>query len=160
MLGLNDVTAVPRTGVRDPLPDGLERLLRQAVLGHITTEHRRAYAPVIHAGLPGRSVASLSWDGHRIDHALRTDALEALLRGQRRTAAAGAPGAWSQPFVWLTRRGTLELQDMDLLWSAAARSAADELGRAVLMVVVTRQGWCDPRSGTHRTWRRLRPPRR
>lgn len=149
-----------RAGLLDPLPHGLDQLLRRAVLDHVTSEHRRAYAPVIHAGLPGQTVASLSCDDHRLDHALRTDALEALLRRLGRPVATGATDDWCLPFVWLTRRGSLELQDVDLLWSAASETAAAELGREVPMVVVTRQGWCNPRSGTTRTWRRLRPPRR
>lgn len=160
MAAPNHGTTITGTGLLDPLPHGLDRLLRRAVLDHVTSEHRRSHAPVIHAGLPGEAVTSLSWDNHRLDHALRTDALEALLRRLDRPAATGAGTGWCLPFVWLTRRGTLELQDIDLLWSSAAGTAAAELGRAVPMVVVTRQGWCDPRSGTTRTWRRLRPPRR
>ena len=58
--------------------------------------------------------------------------------------------------MWLTRAGPLDLQDVDAAWLAAARTAASEAGVALTMVVVTRRGWCDPRSGARREWKRLR----
>jgi hypothetical protein len=87
--------------------------------------------------------------GDDADHALRTDVVAALLRRTTR------PGV--EPVLWLTRPGPLDLQDEDAAWLAAARAATGEAGRALTMVVVTRKGWRDPRSGVQRTWRRLRP---
>jgi hypothetical protein len=81
------------------------------------------------------------------DHALRTDIVAALLR-----RTSGTDGR----LVWLTRAGGLELQDVDAAWLAAARAAGAEVGVPLTMVVVTRHGWRDPRSGTGRTWKRLR----
>jgi hypothetical protein len=58
--------------------------------------------------------------------------------------------------VWLTRAGPLDLQDVDAAWLAAARIATAEAGVSLTMVVVTRHGWLDPRSGVRREWKRLR----
>lgn len=141
-------------GLTDPVPYALGRALRQAVLDHVTTERRRVFPPVVHLGRPGCPVATLALDERPIDQALRTDVLEALHRRLR-----GANDDES-PLVWLTRRGNLEVQDIDLGWSSAARAASLELEVPLPMVVVTRQGWRDPRTGVTRTWRRLRPARR
>ena len=48
------------------------------------------------------------------------------------------------------------LHDVDAAWLAAAGQAFGESGRHLTLVVVTRQGWWDPRSGTSRVWKRLR----
>jgi hypothetical protein len=45
---------------------------------------------------------------------------------------------------------------MDAEWLSAARSAFAEAGVDLTMVVVTRRGWWDPRSGRRREWKRLR----
>jgi len=58
--------------------------------------------------------------------------------------------------IWLTRPGSLALEDVDAQWLRAARSAAAEAGVALTLVVVTRSGWVDPRSGACRVWKRLR----
>ena len=60
------------------------------------------------------------------------------------------------PMLWLTRSGPLEAGDLDLAWLAAARSASAEAGVDLMLVVVTRRGWFDPRSGVRRVWQRLR----
>lgn len=146
-------------GITEPVVPELGRLLRRAVLDHITSEHRRVYSPVAHVGLPGGIVASLPLEGQRLDHALRADALEAMARRLRFSNRSAAPGAIPGPLMWLTRRGTLEVQDIDLMWASAARTAAFELDHELPMVVVTRQGWRDPWTGTTRIWQRLRPPR-
>ncbi|CAN5383368.1 hypothetical protein BH09ACT6_BH09ACT6_19020 [soil metagenome] len=133
-------------------PPAPERFLRRMVVDHVTSERRRTFPPVLHVGRPGLSVADLPLDDEPFDHALRTDALEAMVR---RLHDPDAP----RPLVWLTRRGTLEAQDIDLRWSSAAQAAAAELSHDLPMVVVTRQGWRDPRTGAAHTWRRLRPDR-
>ena len=63
---------------------------------------------------------------------------------------------WPAPWVWLTRSGELALHDLDVAWLAAAATAYAEAGADLTMVVVTRRGWRDPRSGVGRTWVRLR----
>jgi hypothetical protein len=84
------------------------------------------------------------------DHALRADVVAAML-GRRRDAVSG----W--PWVWLTRPGDLATHDLDVDWLAAAATAYAEAGGDLTMVVVTRRGWRDPRSGAGQTWVRLRP---
>ncbi len=54
------------------------------------------------------------------------------------------------------RLGDLALQDVDLAWLAAARAAYAEAELPLVMVVVSRTAWRDPRSGVGRSWRRLR----
>lgn len=124
------------------------RLLRSAVAAHAGQERRRTFPALVHAGRPGGPEAVF---GHLrsdrpLDHALRTDVVEALLR---RCGPA-------VPLVWLTRPGDLGLHDEDLAWAAACRSARAETGRPRRFVVVTRHGWHDPSTGAARTWRRLR----
>lgn len=140
----------------EPPPPAPAASLRRAVLDHLTSEHRRVFPPAVHVGtpgVPGAAVALCPADD-QLDHALRVDALEAMVRcvWQRGVTA---------PLAWLTRRGTLEVQDVDLAWTSAARAASTELALAapLPLVVVTRQGWHDPGTGAQRTWRRLRPPR-
>jgi hypothetical protein len=126
----------------------LHRSLRRAVLEHAGSERRRIFAPLLHVGTPGGPQALFAPGPlPATDHALRTDVMAALLR---RTSAIDGR------LVWLTRPGDLELQDLDAAWLAAARAAGAEAGVPVTMVVVTRHGWRDPRSGAGRTWKRLR----
>lgn len=136
-------------GLQLPLSPALHRELRRAVLDHASREHRRVFAPLLHVGSPGGEVVVLGLgpDEHT-DHGLRCDLVAALLRRALR------PGC--VPMVWLTRTGDLEPQDVDLAWLAAARAAYAEADLPLTMVVVTRHGWRDPRSGLSRTWQRLR----
>ena len=83
-----------------------------------------------------------------MEHALRADLVAALLR-RTRTGPV-------DPLVWLTRTGELVLEDLDAAWLAAARAAYAEAGVRLTMVVVTRRGWWDPRTGRRREWKRLR----
>ena len=137
--------------VREPVAEPLARLLRLAVLDHVATERRREFPPAVHVGVPGLVRARLELVEGRLDHALRVDVLEAMVRRTRRPGPA--------PLVWLTRRGTDVTADVDLLWHAAARAAAGELGHPLPMVVVTRRTWHDPGTGVRRSWVRLREPR-
>lgn len=133
----------------DPVPDRLAAVLRRAVLSLRTDERRRVFAPVVHLGGPGGpEVAHGVRSGELLDHALRADIVAALLR--RADHGAGPP------LLWLTRTGELALHDVDAAWLAAGRAAYAEAGVPLTMVVVTRQGWWDPRSGTRRVWKRLR----
>lgn len=87
------------------------------------------------------------------DHTLRTDVLAATFARSVRTARAATD---DRVLVWLTRTGPLDLQDVDVAWLAAARAATAEAGLDLTLVIVTRHGWRDPRSGTTTTWKRLR----
>lgn len=136
-------------GIGEPVPRELHQRLRQAVLDHVRSERRRSFPALVHVGLPGhvQRVYSPAADA-ALDQALRTDVVAALLRS---TAVSDRT-----PVVWLTRPGDLDLQDMDADWLAASRAAFAEAEQRLTFVVVTRQGWRDPRSATQRTWRRLR----
>lgn len=139
--------------VVEPVPRGLQRVLRCAVLEHARHERRRVFPPAVHAGLPGRVTATWVIDPATdpLDHALRVDVVEAMLRRVRR------PGPGS--LVWLTRPPGPPLLEVDLAWLGAARTAGAELGMWLPMVVVTRRGWHDPQSGVGRRWERVRPGR-
>ena len=141
-------------GLSDPLARRTRVLLRQAVLAHVAAERRRVHPGVLHVGVPGGPIATLSLDTvEPSDPGLRTDVVAALR--VRATQKGGADGG--EPLVWLTRTGGLDLQDVDVRWLTAACAAYDEAGAPLSFVVVTRQGWRDPRSGLSRTWSRLRP---
>ena len=141
-----EVTGVD--GLSEPLSRHTHVLLRRAVLEHATCERRRVYPPVLHVGVPGGRVASLSvGTAEPTDPGLRTDIVAAL-----RVRA----GVHPDQLVWLTRTGGLELQDVDARWLAATRAAYVEASAPLAFVVVNRRGWRDPRSGLSRTWVRLR----
>jgi hypothetical protein len=143
-------------GLREPLARRTQLLLRAAVLAHVSAERRRVHPAALHVGVPGGPVAALALDAvEPSDPGLRTDVVAALRVRAARDGLADAADA----LVWLTRAGGLELQDVDVRWLAAARAAYDEAGAALSFVVVTKQGWRDPRSGLSRTWVRLRPRR-
>jgi hypothetical protein len=86
-----------------------------------------------------------------LDHAVRTYVVAALLRR--------VDGPDAVPMVWVTRAGEHTLHDADADWLAAAEQAFGEAGRPLTLVVVTRQGWWDPRSDARRVWKRLRAAR-
>ena len=134
-------------GIVEPVGTPLERLLRRAVLQLVTHERRRRFPVVLHVGSPADREAEFAPE-QVMDHALRADVVAALVH---RTAASGPA-----PLVWLTRPGELDLTDADAAWLSAARTAYAEAGLPLTMVVVTRHGWRDPRTGTSRRWRRLR----
>jgi hypothetical protein len=127
-----------------PLSPGDARVLRRAVLDLAIRDRRRHVPAVLHVGVPGGPARSVA-DDPVWDHGLRTEIAGAVLR------AAGDP-----PWVWVTRSGPRELQDVDAAWLGAALAAAAERRVDVAYVVVTRHGWVDPRSGLCREWRRIR----
>jgi hypothetical protein len=136
--------------VREPIDPEHRRLLRRAVVEHVGSLTGRAVPAVVHVGRPGQSVRRFVVRGDEpTDHALRADIVAAML-GRRRDTP------WTWPWVWLTRAGDLALHDLDADWLAAAATAYAEAGGDLTMVVVTRRGWRDPRSGAGRTWVRLR----
>jgi hypothetical protein len=136
-------------GIQEPVTRSMATVLRRAVLDHTVSEPRRTYPALLHVGVPGgpEELAAADPDD-ALDHALRADIVAALLRRTRR------PGF--VPLLWLTRPGPLELQDVDVQWLASARTASAEAGVGLTLVVVTRRGWADPRSGVRREWKRLR----
>ncbi|MGZ4445924.1 MAG: hypothetical protein ACXVWZ_00400 [Nocardioides sp.] len=142
------------TVVSEPVAPALAARLRRAVLEHVGSEPRRVHPTVLHVGTPGgpHPVFAFAADDPAglDDQALRADVVAALLRRARR-------GGVSEPLVWVTRPGGLELQDCDVAWLAAARTAYAEADVPLTLVVVTRRGWRDPRSGVGRVWKRVRP---
>ena len=134
-------------GIQEPVARSTATVLRRAVLDHHVSERRRTYPALLHVGVPGGSEEVAAADD-ALDHALRADVVAALLQRTRR------PGF--VPMLWLTRPGPPELQDVDLQWLASARTASAEAGVGLTLVVVTRRGWVDPRSGVCREWKRLR----
>lgn len=136
-------------GIEEPVSRAMASVLRRAVLDHTVSERRRAYPPLLHVGVPGGIEEVVAADPDDVlDHALRADIVAALLRRTRR------PGF--VPLLWLTRPGPLELQDVDAQWLGSARTASAEAGVGLTLVVVTRRGWSDPRTGVRREWQRLR----
>lgn len=141
-------------GITEPLTRPLERLLRTAVVEHVTHERRRAYAPVLHAGVPGRAARTYRVRREdNLDAALRVDVVEALVRPTVRRGRV--------PLLWLTRPTSHADADgeaqVDRDWVAAVGAAGAELGVVLDLVVVTKHGWRDPRTGVARSWRRIRP---
>jgi hypothetical protein len=133
----------------DPLTPQTHALLRRAVLDFRVSERRKVFAPVLHVGVPGATtLAYRARPDEPLEHGLRADLVAAFLHRTR--------GGTVGPLVWLTRSGDFVLEDADAAWLAAARSAYAEAGVALMMVVVTRRGWWDPRSGRRREWKRLR----
>ena len=140
------------TGIQEPVPLLLQRVLRRAVVDHAGSEHRRRHPAVLHVGLPGAGPEHIRTfevqPGEHLDLALRTEIVEAMCRD---SLAADVV-----PLVWLTRPP--DGPDLeDLAWAAAVGCAGPELGISLDLVVVTRRSWRDPRSGAGRTWSRIRP---
>lgn len=136
-------------GIGEPAPQVLLAELRRAVLDHVRSERRRSFPALLHVGRPaGPQHLHATAPDEPLDAALRTDLVAALLR-----AAVCGP---QPPLLWLSRPGELTLQDVDAGWLAASRAACAEAEQPLVFVVVTRRGWWDPRSGTQRTWQRLR----
>ena len=139
-------------GIAEPVGRRLHETLRRAVFEHALSEPRRVFPPLLHVGRPGGPEAVFAFGPHEpADHSLRTDVVAALLHRTRPADRSGAA-----PLVWLTRAGPLDLQDLDAAWLAAARAASAESGLPLTLVVVTRHGWRDPRSGVGLVWKRVR----
>lgn len=138
-----------RVPVSAPITRVQHAVFRAAVID-FKESHPRGRAPItLHVGTPGRCVAShVVLAGQSLDQALRTDIAAALLQ---RTSPAH-PHRWA----WLARTGALGLHDADVVWAAAWYAACAEAAVDVPLVVVSRAGWRDPRSGVGREWSRLR----
>lgn len=86
-----------------------------------------------------------------MDAAARADVVGALL-----DRCLGAEVA-SAPMLWVIRPGSPDaVHDSDAHWLSAAEQAFGECRVDLTMVVITRHGWFDPRSGVTRRWKRLR----
>jgi hypothetical protein len=137
-------------GIREPVDRAAALVLRRAVLDHVRVERRRWFPALLHVGAPGGAEEVFVADpDDPLDHALRADVVAALLQRARRRGGA-------VPMLWLTRPGPLDLQDVDAAWLSSARTATAEAGIGLTLVVITRRGWVDPRSGVRREWKRLR----
>lgn len=130
----------------------LEADLRLAVYRLRRTERRRLFPPAVHVGPLDRPV-SLDLDApvrgrpDGYDDGLRTDVARRLLE----LAEPDGCGAW------LTRVGRPEPHDLDAAWMGPLSRAFLEAGvEPAFLVVVTKQGWYEPRGGRGRTWQRLR----
>ena len=88
--------------------------------------------------------------GDDLDAALRFEIALALMERFDKQAPAGTP------WMWLTRTGAPDTHDLDLAWLSGVLAAAAAASRDVEFVVVTRQGWYDPRSGAVQRWARVR----
>ncbi|MGA8255893.1 MAG: hypothetical protein WB767_04880 [Nocardioides sp.] len=133
----------------EPVAPALGRRLRHAVIEHARSGCRRVFPPEVRVGVPGAATTELVLDDTPLDHALRTDIVEAMSR--RVGDGAG------EVLVWLARTGERHpVEDIDLAWLAASRTAAAELAVTMRMVVIDRHGWRDPASGVSRSWVRLR----
>lgn len=132
-----------------PMPLSREdhRALREAVLLLREAEHRRQFPRTLHVGVPGGPTLTHACGAYE-DSALVTDLVEAMLQT--------LPAAVSTPWTWLTRPGQLSLHDEDVRWAAPVERAYRERGGSPVFVVVTREGWRDPRTGAQQQWRRLR----
>jgi hypothetical protein len=132
-----------------PIAPEAQTLLRRAVQDFRAAENRKVFAPVVHVGVPGGVVLAYEPPlDQPLEHGLRADLVAAWLRRATTEAA--------DPLVWVTRTGDFVLEDADAAWLSAARSAYAEADVPLTMVVVTRRGWWDPRSGRSRVWKRLR----
>jgi len=161
--------------IEEPVGPAMLVRLRQLVWDHKRAERRQHYAAVLHLSAPGQRDLGLIEEplagtsrkarpgtlrrgrrttgdpsAHRLDLALRTDALGAAIR--RAQASPDGPAL----MTWLTRPGEPDVQDLDLEWLRAIRSVSAETGADLTFVVVTRHGWLDPASGVQRRWQRLR----
>lgn len=140
-----------------PISRATHVALREAVLDFRESDHRRRPPPALHVGVPGGLAASFVPDADAgPDAALAADVVGALLQRSRRDLAALSSAGPPVPLVWLTRAGSLDVHDADVVWSAATRAAYAEAGLDATFVVVTRDGWRDPVTGVGREWRRLR----
>ncbi len=140
------------------VPADRARVLRGLVLQHVRAEPRRRFPALLHVGLPDGPETARPAHDPADDHALRVEVLAAMLRRVGGLPDQRARPDATDPLLWLTRSGPLELQDLDAAWGAAARAACAELAMPpVPLVVVTRAGWWEPGTGSGRTWRRLRP---
>ena len=138
------MTDAPDLQARD-----LARRWRDVVAALRATERRGQFPWRLHVGTPLRCRAT--YDAESADHlddALRVEVVSALLLRVRPECA--------HPMVWLTRPGFPSWHDLDAAWLGPSVRAFAEADLSLVMVVLTKRGWYDPRTGAGRTWQRLR----
>jgi hypothetical protein len=138
-------------GLVEPLAPGLARALKAAALELRGRRRAKAFPPEVAVGGPGLLPDRRAWlelPPEGLDHTLRCEIVAALL--------ARALLTDSRPVAWLARPGQLAWHDRDAEWWPAFLAAYAEAGVPLVAVVVTRNGWYDPRTGLRREWRRLR----
>jgi len=127
-----------------------EAALRREVGLLRARESRRIFDATVAVGCLGgerQGFVVRAQDLPAMDVSLRTDVMSALLElaGSEPTTA------------WVARAGCPTPHDVDLSWLAAATVAFGALGRCLDgFYAITRAGWLDVRTGTCRTWKRLR----
>lgn len=132
--------------------------LRARVLALRASTRRRVFPGSVElvpaGGAAGEApVASWRYDEEPLDHALRVDVLVRLLTD------CACRGVWRVGLVHV-RPGSHEPTDLDFGWAAAGATAASISGVDVHSVlVVSRWGWLDLRSGATRRWVRPRDRR-
>lgn len=140
-----------------PLPRDLQSRLRLTVAGLRSTHRRRRFAPELHAGVPAGAYATAGAvpqdQDEAYDDGLRVEIVSALLLRAQALCEGAAVGG---PLVWLTRTGPLAWHDLDAAWLGPALRAFGEAGLPAGFLVLTKEGWYDPRSGAGRSWIRLR----
>lgn len=129
------------------LPWGRDAGLRGEVADLRQRERRRVFPATLRAG---SGAAELPWPVPRwCDDGLLHDLVDALLDAE--------PGAVVP--LRLTRPGVPELHDLDVRVAAVCDRAFAAHGRRHDgLVVLTRYGWLDVRTGESRRWKRLRVP--
>lgn len=136
-------------GLTEPLPRALRAGLRDTLLALKARVRTRAFHPELALGVPGGKCVTFELSpADRYDHALRADIIGAMLHRARSVCP--------EQVCWLSRPGHPSLHDLDADWLAAARTAYAEAGAPLTMVIITKTGWFDPRTGVGQTWRRLR----
>jgi hypothetical protein len=134
----------------------LRRWLRARVMTLRAATRRRLFPGAVELVADGASAhegpaAAWCYGDEPCDHALRVDVLVRLLTD------CGCRGLAAVNLVHV-RPGPHEASDLDLGWAAAADAAAAISGVEVRTVlVVSRWGWLDLRTGDRRSWVRLRP---
>lgn len=144
-------------GSSQPSPANPELRAWRAEVGRFrAAQPRRRFPLHVQIGTPlgFRVETEVPWPmPPEYDEGLRFDVVDVLVAGWLSQSVGDTSGG----YLWLTRPGTPELHDVDLLWHAAATRAfpvheVDLLG----VLALTRTGWIDVRSGERRVWKRLR----
>ncbi len=147
--------------VTEPIPATLAATNRRAVLEFRANQHRRVFPTTVHVGDPDGHYESYvdsehihrtrrTRHGSGLDHPQRSDIVGVLLDRLE-------PAEANCAMVWITRSGDVgTVHDDDASWLAAALKSFAEAGLPLTLIVITRSGWYDPRSGVLRRWRRLR----
>lgn len=148
----------------EPVPSATLAQLRHTLLRFREGQPRRIFPTRIFVGdpdgarawfeVPERSPRA-SRGGRTLPMALdashRADVVGALL-DRWLSAELAVP-----PLLWVIRSGVIDgIHEIDAAWLAAGHHAFAECRVELTMVVFTRQGWTDPRSGVGRRWKRLR----